>query len=89
MKHLRCIGGPRHGSVIALSDHQNDVQLVNDNQSFRRRSCAAEEALEISKAPKLHYTARRLHTPDGNISYLALAEMSDIEALRIALGPMR
>ncbi|WP_375782878.1 hypothetical protein ACE10Z_23480 [Bradyrhizobium sp. Pha-3] len=78
MKHLRCIGGPRHGSVIELADHTGDVLLINPR--------APEE-------PRTRYTARFAYTTrsaftDDVVHFLAPADMTDSEALRIALGPV-
>lgn len=73
MKHLRCIGGPRHGSVIELAEHTSDVLLINPR---------------APQAPRTRYTARAVNTADGPVNFLAPSEMTDIEAFRIALGPI-
>ncbi|WP_407146281.1 hypothetical protein [Bradyrhizobium sp. ORS 86] len=73
MKNLRCIGGPRHGSVIGLSGSTEDVKLIDPADPRSRVS----------------YTERLAHAAAGGAVYfLAPAGMSDIEALRIALGPI-
>ena len=72
MRYLRCIGGPRHGSVIPLSGPVDDVKLMDP------------------KAPRsrVSYTERVVTTEGGSVRFLAPADIADIEALRIALGPV-
>ena len=73
MRHLRCIGGPRHGSVIGLAGEVQDVKLI-DPKSPRSRTL---------------YTARTLETAQGRVHFLAPEDLSNLEAFRIALGPAR
>ncbi|SDD93825.1 hypothetical protein SAMN05216337_101794 [Bradyrhizobium brasilense] len=73
MKHIRCIGGPRHGSVIELAEHTTDVLLINPR---------------ALREPRARYTARVVNTADGPVHFLAPSTMTDIEAFRIALGPV-
>lgn len=71
MRYLRCIGGPRHGSVIGLAGDAQDVSLI-DPKSPRSRT---------------RYTERSVHTADGRVHFLAPEDLSDLQAFRIALGP--
>lgn len=78
MKHLRCIGGPRHGTVIELAEHTEEVLLVNPR--------APQE-------PRTRYTARVAYTPRSaysawGVHFLAPSDMTDDAALRVALGPI-
>ncbi|MGY3540825.1 hypothetical protein ACVIIY_005045 [Bradyrhizobium sp. USDA 4515] len=73
MKHLRCIGGPRHGSVIELAEHTDAVLLIDPRKP---------------ETPRTRYTARAVNTADGPVHFLAPSEATDIEAFRVALGPI-
>ncbi|MES5483609.1 hypothetical protein QMZ05_12695 [Bradyrhizobium sp. INPA03-11B] len=73
MKHLRCIGGPRHGSVIELAEHTNEVDLVNPRSKGLSRT---------------RYTARSVYVTGESVHFLAPIDMSYGDALRIALGPI-
>ncbi|ODM71708.1 hypothetical protein [Bradyrhizobium elkanii] len=74
MKHLRCIGGPRHGSVIELAAHTYDIQLINPR---------------ASSEPRTLYTVRDVSgSVGGVVHFLAPFDMSDGDALRIMLGPI-
>ena len=78
MKHLRCIGGPRHGAVIELAAHTEEVLLVNPR---------------APAGPRTRYTARVAYTPlsaylAAGVHFLAPSDMADDAALRVALGPI-
>lgn len=73
MKHLRCIGGPRHGSVIELAENTIDVLLVDPRAPLATRTL---------------YTARAVSGSGGAVHFLAPSDMTDGDALRVAIGPI-
>lgn len=73
MKHLRCIGGPRHGSVVELAEHSNELDLVNPRSRGETRT---------------RYTARSVYASADCVHFLAPADLTTSDALRIALGPV-
>lgn len=72
MKHLRCIGGPRHGTTIALAGHETETLMIDPR----------------SPKARVRYTERVVTSGSGLVHYLAPDDLGDIEALRIALGPI-
>jgi len=88
MKHLRCIGGPAHGRVIQMTDRDRDVRLVDIRPMPSAPVGPAALDVAAATATRLHYTQRTIATAEGQVNYLVLAAMTDLQALRIALGPI-
>ncbi|SDC08168.1 hypothetical protein SAMN05216337_1001208 [Bradyrhizobium brasilense] len=92
MKHLRCIGGPRHGSVIALSAHQTIVDLI-DPKAPSERTRYFEHAVQAGGdvyflAPANMATVEALRIALGPVGEPPVDLNAEIERLSAALAEM-
>lgn len=88
MQWVKLIGGAHDGRVQKVDDDQIEL-FMQEHVPVATRAFAGRASLvaAATTAKRSHYTRRVVATPDDTISYFALIEMSDSEALRHALAP--